>query len=166
MFIQLARTLFSLDFKSCINRIEHSAHIHICDVIILLFILFSANRFNLCNKDFFTLALASILLLSLGIFTHNASAETVISTSPLDSQTTTVIHHGDSISKIHSAVNVKHANTHSNMINNAMHIKSPTHIPPSIIQHFIESKICKCTNQKSIHEISDILLLLYNWSLS
>ena len=92
---------------------------------------FWSNR----GKYVLTLVSASILLSSIGILTNNVAA----------------VHDVGSVSNIQSGTNAKHVNTHGDTNNKAMHVKSPSHVPPSLIEQFLQSKLCKnkCNHPKS-----------------
>jgi hypothetical protein len=144
MSILLART--SLD--SCIiqiNRIEQSAYIHICNTAVLLSKNMTTKNWNYRGKYFYSVIFGSILVLSsFGILVHDSFANTVIDSIKITD-------HDNTISSIPTNSNIKHVNTQTDTNSKTMHVKSPTHIPPLILEQYMQSKLCKnkCIHPKS-----------------
>lgn len=133
MFILLARTPFTNGIVQT-NRIEQYAYTHICNAVILLSKnMIRKKNWNYNGKYFLGMVFTSILLLSsFGILTHNVFANAGISSAQTSS-------------------NVKHVNAQTEINNKFMHMKSPTHIPPLILEQYMQSKICKskCAHPQS-----------------
>jgi len=144
MSILLARTPTSNSIHTI--PIEQSVHIHICNAVVLLSKkMIRKKNWNFSNKYFLSLVFASILLLSsFGVLMHNAFANAVI--NPVQSTD-----RGSIVSNAQLSSNVKHVNIQTDTNNKSMHIKSPSHIPPLILEQFMQSKICKnkCVHPKS-----------------
>ena len=131
-----------------INPIEQCEHIHIWNAIILLSkAMNSKKNWNHSSKYLLAMAFASVLLSTFGIFTYNAFAEDI--SIRADGQKMPSNHLGNTISSVQPSSNVKHVNDQTNTNHKAKHIKSPPHIPPSILlDEFIQSKLCKCISTK------------------
>ena len=144
MSILLARTLTSNSIH--IIPIEQSVHIHICNAVVLLSKNMIRKKYwNFGSKYFLSIVFASILLLSsFGVLMHNVFANAVI--DPV--QTTD---RGNMVSNAQPNSNVKHVHIQTDTSHKPMHIKSPSHIPPLILEQFMQSKICKnkCIHPKS-----------------
>ena len=103
------------------------------------------QTWNFSGKYFLSIAFASILLLSsFGVLTHNAFANAVINSAQTTDRSNTV-------SSAQPSSNIKHVNAQTDANNKSMHVKSPQHIPPLILEQFMQSKICKskCIHPKS-----------------
>jgi hypothetical protein len=148
MSILLARTSLASNFIR-INPIEQCEHIHIWNVILLLLSkgMISKKNWNHSGKYLLAMVFASVLLSTFGIFTYNAFAENI--SIRADGQKVPDNHLGNTISSAQTNTNVKHVDDKTNTNHSVKHIKSPPHLPPSIIEQDMHSKHCKCVHTKS-----------------
>src|SRR6267378_2835892 len=147
MSILLARMSLTSNFIR-INPIEQCEHIHIWNIIILLSKdMNSKKNWNHSGKYLLAMVFASVLLSTFGIFTYNAFADN--SSIRADGQKVPDNHLGNTISSAQTNTNVKHVDDKTNTNHNVKHIKSPPHLPPSIIEEYLQSKHCKCVHTKS-----------------
>ena len=130
MSILSARTSLTSNFIR-INSIEQFVYIHIYNVMILLSKTMNNKKNWNHGRYFLAIVFASVLLSIFGIFTYNVFADVSIranSQAPGN--------HFDKTLGTQQDPNVKH-------------VKSPVHVPPSIIiEKYLQSKLCK---NKCVH---------------
>ena len=142
MSILLARMSLASNFIR-INPIEQCEHIHIWNVIHIIIkrAMNSKKNWNHSGKYLLAMVFASVLLSTFGIFTYNAFAENI--SIRAGSQKVPDNHLGNTISSAQTNTNVKHVDDKTNTNHSVKHIKSPPHLPPSIIEQYMQSKHIK-----------------------
>ena len=142
MSILLARMSLASNFIR-INPIEQCEHIHIWNVIHIIIkrAMNSKKNWNHSGKYLLAMVFASVLLSTFGIFTYNAFAENI--SIRAGSQKVPDNHLGNTISSAQTNTNVKHVDDKTNTNHSVKHIKSPPHLPPSMIEQCMQSKHCK-----------------------
>ncbi len=116
-----------------INSIEQFVYIHIYNVMILLSKMINNKKdWRPDGKYLVAIVFAFILLSIFGIFTYNVFADVSIRATS----------HAPGNHFDNTALGIQHNP-------NAKHVKSPLHVPPSIIiEKYLQSKLCK---NKCVH---------------
>ncbi|HKC78881.1 MAG TPA: hypothetical protein VKB83_02165 [Nitrosopumilaceae archaeon] len=115
-----------------INSIEQFVYIHIYNVMILLSKMINNKNWRPDAKYLVAIVFAFVLLSMFGIFTYNVFADVSIRATSHTSG-----NHFDN-----TVLGTQHNP-------NAKHVKSPVHVPPSIIiEKYLQSKLCK---NKCVH---------------